>query len=289
MRFCFSLLRVFATMNCLVLGFALNISATEPATVKPTKKIVLVAGEMVAKDKLGHHDYNAGCDVLHHLLEQTPGVTTVTIRQGWPEDESVFAAAAAVVFYTDGGGKQAFLKTPERVAQVQKWMDAGVGLVCIHQAIDFPEPFVEQAKSWLGGVYVPKKSGRGHWNSQHVDFPQHPVTRGVEPWKINDGWLNKLEFVEQQKGVTALVWSGKEHAGSRAGLDNDIVGWVYERPNGGRAFGFSGLDAHSAWSLPGMRQLVVNGVLWTANLEIPSDGAPDEIAAETLEKLQTPR
>jgi hypothetical protein len=51
----------------------------------------------------------------------------------------------------------------------------------------------------------------------------------------------------------------------------------------------SGLDAHSAWSLPGMRRLMLNGVLWTAGKEIPAEGAPCEIEEDKLLAMQTPR
>jgi hypothetical protein len=254
-----------------------------------SKKIVLVAGETAKKDAMGHHDYLAGCKCLQELLAQTSGIRTEFVQEGWPQDEGVFEDAAAVVFYTDGGGKQAFLKTPKRIARMQALADAGVGLVCIHQAVDFPAQFAAQGKSWLGGVYLTGKSGRGHWPSSHVEFPEHPVTRGVQPWKINDGWLNELVFVDDLTGITPLVWSGKVYQGSRSGRTADIVGWAYQRPDGGRSFNFTGLDAHSAWSLPGMRQLMVNGILWSAGIDIPLSGAPNKISEEQLTSFLTPR
>ena len=256
---------------------------------RPQRKIVLVAGETAKVDAIGHHDYLAGCKCLANLLGQSPGVETVQVTEGWPGDERQFDGASAVVFYTDGGGKQAFLQSPERIAKVQALVDAGVGIVMIHQAVDYPDAFANQARSWIGGIYENGKSGRGHWDSKHVDFPNHPIVRGVTPWRLNDGWLNKLQFVDGMKGITPLVWSSKEYAGSRAGLDGDIVGWAYERAGGGRSFSFTGLDAHSAWSLPGMRQLVVNGVLWSAGSEIPLEGARCEIEQAQLDSMQTPR
>jgi hypothetical protein len=251
-------------------------------------KIVLVAGETAKQDTVGHHDYIAGCKCLQALLSQTKNVTTVMVEDGWPADEKVFDKANSIVFYTDGGGKQAFLSDDARVKKLQQLVDAGTGLVLIHQAIDFPASFGDQAKRWIGGAYLPG-SGRGHWDSKHVEFPSHPITRGVEPWEINDGWLNGLQFVDGMKGITPLVWSGKEYLGSRSGLDKDIVGYAYDRPDGGRSFSFSGLDAHSAWSRQGMRQLMVNGVLWSAKAEIPSTGAPCEIEETQLNAMQTPR
>ena len=280
-------------MTRVLMFIALNMFATaiyaQTESASGKHRIVLVAGETALIDVVGHHDYLAGCACLDTLLRQTSQVEPVQVRNGWPDDESVFANAKAVVFYTDGGGQQAFLNSPQRVAKLQSLVDAGVGMVMIHQAVDFPETVAEQAKSWLGGIYLKSSSSRGHWDSNHVDFPKHPITRGVTPWKINDGWLNGIQFVDAMKGITPLVWSGKEYAGSRAGLDKDIVAWSYERPKGGRSFSFTGLDAHSAWSLPGMRQLVVNGVLWTAGMEIPTSGAANEIDEKKLSEMQTPR
>lgn len=253
------------------------------------KKIVLIAGETALVDVVGHHDYLAGCACLDALLRLTNNIEPIQVKSGWPDDEDVFINAKAVVFYTDGGGLQAFLNSPQRIAKLQSLADQSVGIVMIHQAVDFPEANAELAKGWLGGVYVKGSSARGHWDSNHVDFPNHPITRGVTPWKINDGWLNAIQFVDGMKGITPLVWSGKKYAGTRAGLDGDIVAWAFERPKGGRSFAFTGLDAHSAWSLPGMRQLVLNGVLWSAGYEIPTDGADGSIDEARLESLLTPR
>lgn len=262
-------------------------SQADDAAVK--KRIVLVAGETAKRDVLGHHDYLAGCKCLDVLLKQTDGVDTVNVQDGWPEDAHVFDGAKSIVFYTDGGGKQAFLKSPERVAVMQSLADAGTGFVMIHQAVDFPNQFAKQGEAWLGGVYLKDKSGRGHWPSKHIEFPDHPITRGVTPWEIKDGWLNELKFVDQMKGITPLVWSGKAYEESRAGINADIVSWAYQRPDGGRSFGFTGLDAHSAWELPGMRQLVVNGVLWSAGVEIPAKGAACQIEKPALQAMHTPR
>ena len=275
-----------ALVLLIVGAWALPIQA---ADAPAPRKIVLVAGEVAKVDVVGHHDYLAGCQCLEVLLRQTAGVETVRVNDGWPKDESVFDGAQSVVFYTDGGGKQAFLSSPERLAKLQSLMDAGVGLVLIHQAVDVPDEHGKPVQGWLGGVYLKNKSSRGHWDSQHVDFPKHPISQGVTPWKINDGWLNGLQFVDQMQGITPLVWSSKEYEEGRAGIEGHIVAWGYERPRGGRSFGFTGLDAHSAWELPGMRQLVVNGVLWSAGVEIPATGAPCQIEKPALDAMLTPR
>lgn len=287
-------MRIYSLVGAVLLCFAPSIVFGQTGTDRTRRenahrKILLVAGETATQDKLGHHDYLAGCQCMEALLKQTSEIEVVSVRDGWPDEADVFNNCDAVVFYTDGGGQQAFLKSKERIAKMQQLADSSIGMVLIHQAVDFPDEFEHQGKHWLGGVYLKETSGRGHWPSTHLDFPEHPITRGVEPWKVNDGWLNGLSFVEKMAGITPLVWSGKVYEGSRSGRDADIVGWAYERASGGRSFCFTGLDAHSAWSLSGMRKLMVNGILWSANCEIPEAGAPSEIEEQPLLEMQTPR
>ncbi|HRH95971.1 MAG TPA: ThuA domain-containing protein [Prosthecobacter sp.] len=271
-----------------LLSFAASLTLATSLHAEGSVKIVLVAGQVKEVDKVGHHDYLGGCRLMQALLKQTPGVEAVLVEKEWPADESVFNGAASVVFYTDGGGKQAYLATPEHVALVQKLADGKTGLVNIHQAVEFPPEFAKQSADWTGGVYN-ALSSRGHWDSVHDKFPEHPITRGVTPWKINDGWLNHLKFPAGMKGITPLVWSGKEALGSPDGGDKDIVSWTFDRASGGRSFNFSGLDAHHAWELDGMRKLVINGILWSAGAEIPADGAKCDADKALVDSFLTPR
>jgi hypothetical protein len=251
-------------------------------------KIVLVAGKMRVSDRVGHHDYRGGCALLASLLQQTPGVTAIT-ADDWPENDEILGAARAIVCYTAGARKHAFVRSPQRLERMQELVDQGAGLVMIHQAVRYPPELAGLAMSWTGGVHVLGKAGRGHWPTHHREFPDHPVTRGVQPWKIKDGWMNEIEFTEGMNGVTPLVWAGRKYGGSSEGGLADVVSWTYERPDGGRAFCFTGLDAHSAWAVPGVRQLVVNGVLWSAGLTVPLIGAPCDVDDADLRSYLTPR
>lgn len=264
---------------------------TVPVTGGQSKpaEIVLISGTVKTPDKVGHHDYLAGCTLAAFLLEQTSGVSVTAVRDGWPEDDGVFDAARSLVFYTGGVDKHAFLKSAQRIERIQRLIDHGVGIVMIHQAVHYPREFARQATTWIGGVHVPGKSGRGHWRTHHWKFPAHPVTRGVQPWKIKDGWLNEIQFVDGMRGITPLVWSSRKYGGSSEGGAADVVSWTYDRPGGGRSFCFTGLDAHSAWSVPGVRQLIVNGILWSAGLSVPTGGAPCAADETVLKGHLTPR
>ena len=251
--------------------------------------VVLIAGEMSVPDRLGHHDYVGGCNLLAHLLEQTPGVRTKRVDDGWPTDERVFDIARTVVLYSGGGRKHPFVANTARWEKIERLAGNGVGFVLLHQAVSFPPESADRALPCIGGVHVRGESRRGHWPTFHRTFPAHAVTRGVRPWETTDGWLTQIRFVNAMKDVVPLVWSGEQHRGSPLGGTDDIASWAYEREDIGRTFCFTGLDAHSAWALPGLRQLVVNGILWSAGLPIPDNGASCQADATAVNSCITPR
>jgi type 1 glutamine amidotransferase len=250
-----------------------------PIEVQPpdpsAAKIVLIAGDAGTGHGPGEHEHFAGCALLMRMLQQTPGVAPVMAKDGWPTNPETLKGARTLVFYMDGGGKQSTIKHAD---EIQKMMDAGVGIVHIHQVIDYPTDAGKQAMTWLGGVYDAKSGGaRGHWDESFTTFPQHEVTRGVEPFKLNDGWILKLTFVPELKGVTPILrttqLSPKVKPDKPITGPANIVCWTYDRPGGGRAFVLTGGHGHANWGLPGLRRLMVNGILWSAKVEVPAGGA----------------
>lgn len=254
--------------------------AIEEQPKDPTAaKIVLIAGPNIYKP--GEHEYVAGCAVLMDLLRQTPGVAPVLAVE-WPKKEETFAGAKAVVFYFDGGDKHALLKDG-RVAQIQKLADAGVGIVHLHQTIDYPKDFGDRVREWLGGAWEKGYSIRSHWVTEFKTFPEHPITRGVKPFKIDDGFLSKVRFVPDMKGVTPLLSTVSPKAKPGKGSD-DVVAWAFERPSGARAFVFTGGHLHVSLAEEGYRRFIVNGILWAASVEIPAAGAPVALDEKELPK-----
>jgi hypothetical protein len=255
-----------------------NLTAAEEST-----KIVLIAGKVNPKMKAGQHDYEVGCKVLAKFLEQTPGVKTEVITGGWPQDSSVFKGAKSLVFYCDGNGKQDFLKKPERLKLIKSLVAGGVGLVSLHQTIEYPKKFIPLATAWFGGTYI--KGARGHWPTKHEAFPDHEVCRGVTSWSDNDGWLTGINFTAGMKSMTPLVWSGKTHKGASSGGDKDIVSWTYDRVAGGRSFVFSGLHQVQSLKFKGLRKLLTNGILWSAGVKLPQEGSSVNLTEEILKTL----
>ena len=253
----------------------------QPQDAKLTK-IAFVAGSSVYKP--GEHEYIAGCALLMDMLRQTPGVFPV-LAIDWPEKPETFAGARAIVMFFDGGDKHALLKG-DRFDQIQKLSDAGVGLVQFHQLDDYPKEFGDRARGLMGAAFEKGFSQRAHWITDFTSFPDHPVFRGVTPFQINDGWLYKLRFVPEMKGVKPLLRtvSPKAKPLSPGSEDDAIVSWVYERPGSGRSFTFTGGHLHKSLGEEAYRRFLVNGILWAAKRDIPASGAAVTMAPASLDK-----
>jgi len=250
-------------------------------------KIVLIAGTNTYKP--GEHEYVAGCAVLRDLLRQTPGVFPV-LALDWPKNPETLAGAKAVVFFLDGGDKHPLLKG-DHLAQMQKLADAGVGFVQMHQGVDVPKDLGERMRGMSGAAWEKGFSQRGHWIADFKSFPKHAVFNGVTPFKIDDGWLFQLRFAAGEKGVTPLLHTAnpKAKAKAKAPAPTDaVVAWAFERPGAGRSFTFTGAHLHVSLAQEGYRRFLVNGILWSAGLEVPAAGAPVALEKADLEKYLKP-
>lgn len=267
---------VLAQVAAAVRGQEPKVAVEELPRDPKAAKIVLIAGSNYYKP--GEHEYVAGCAVLADLLRQTPGVAPV-LALDWPKKPETLAGARAVVFFFDGGDKHAVLKD-KRLAEVQKLADAGVGLVGFHQAVDISKDLGDRMRGWMGAAWEKGYSQRAHWVSEFKSFPAHPVFRGVSPFTIDDGWLYKLRFVPDRKGITPLLRTVAPKTPVKEPGADAVVAWLYERPapDGGKAtgrsFAFTGCHLHESLAQEGYRRFLINGILWSAHVDIPPEGAP---------------
>ena len=259
----------------------------KPATDPNVSKIVLVAGRQ--SHGPGEHEFFAGCAVLMKLLKQTPGVFPVMCRDGWPKNPKTFEGAKSVVFFMDGGGGHPIIQKDHREV-VEKLMNAGVGFVNLHYAVEYPKSQSDHIFNWLGGYYETGFSTNPHWKAAFKTLPEHPITRGVKPFDIQDEWYFNIRFAPESKKVVPILKAtppdnkrGTKAAKEFAGR-SEIVAWAFEREGGGRSFGFTGGHFHKNWGDENFRRLVVNAILWTAKLEIPKDGAKVDLDPADLNK-----
>jgi type 1 glutamine amidotransferase len=248
-------------------------------------KIVLVAGSK--SHGPGDHEFFAGCAILMDMLKQTPGVFPVMARDGWPRNEAIFKGAKSVLFYMDGRGGHPVAK---HFDVLQPLIDQGVGWVNLHYAVDYTPKDGAKVIEWMGGFYDAEISINPHWDADFSALPDHPVSRGVKPFKIRDEWYYNMRWLPDQSKVVPLLQAvppdntrGTPDAKSHPGR-SEVTAWAYERANGGRAFGFTGGHTHRNWANDDFRRLVVNAILWTAKVEVPKEGAPCVLAPGAIER-----
>lgn len=259
-----------------------------------TKQILMIAGKR--SHNYGAHEHYAGLRILKESIEEATDGCKVTVTRGWPDDEALVEAADTIVIYCDGGRRH--LAIPKRDALAKKMAD-GCGLVCLHYAVEVPlgQPH-EDWLAWLGGNFEINYSVNPHWTARFDDLPDHPVTRGVEGFESDDEWYFHLRFNPLAKSILSAVapeatmrrpdgeHSGNPHVRkSVAAGEKQTVAWTFDRPDGGRSFGFSGGHHHWNWQHDDIRRLVTNAIRWTAgdNVEESGSAVPSVLFDDLLE------
>jgi len=251
------------------------------------KKIVLVAGRK--SHGYNAHEHNAGCLLLAKWLnENVPGVFAAVYQSGWPKDPTAFDNADAISIFCDGGGGHVAMPHLDEVDAMAK---KGMGIACLHYGVEIPKGRPgDSMLNWTGGYFETFWSVNPHWKAEFKKFPIHPVTRGVKPFEIDDEWYYHMRFAEKMKGVTPVLTaipadSTRKPGNSAHGANPTVfarkgmpehVGWVYERPGGGRGFGFTGGHWHHNWANRSFRTIVLNGLVWIAGLDVPANGVPSK-------------
>ena len=286
----------------LLLGLTLGVTSWALPVRAEDAKIVLIAGR--PSHPKGAHEFNAGMKLLTRCLADVPGIKPVFVAGGWPEDESVFDGARAVVFFMDGGGGHPIVQG-DHLARIARLMDRGVGLACMHYAVEVPAAKAgREFLDWIGGYYEDRFSTNPHWTAEIKTLPDHPITRGVKPFAVEDEWYYNIRFRPEMKGVTPILVAapsddtrlGKSasprgpypHIVAANGRE-EVLAWAVERPDGGRGFGFTGGHFHKNWGNADFRTLVLNAIAWTAKLEVPAGGIPSNVAPDELARNLDPK
>jgi type 1 glutamine amidotransferase len=108
-----------------------------------------------------------------------------------------------------------------------------------------------------------------------IPDPRHPICRGIADFEVRDEFYYRLKFVQPISSIIPLVQADIE--GKR-----ETVAWAWERGDGGRSFGFSGLHFHQNWRLEPYRRLAVQAVLWTMRLPAPESGVDLDVPEALL-------
>ena len=261
------------------------------------KKIVLVAGH--PSHGPGEHEFRAGCLLLQKCLNDVPGVHAVVYTNDWPGEATAFDDAAAVLFYMDGGAGHP-LAGGDNLKIVDELAKKGVGIGCAHNAVEISTKrgrtnFLE----WTGGFYEYGVSVNPDWTADTKLAADHPITRGVRPFKLQDEWYFNIHFREGMRGVTPIL-SATPPVEVRAACKaypavlaaagrEEVLMYAVENPGANRGFGFTGGHFHRNWRNDNFRKLVLNGMLWLAHVEVPADGTASTVSAGELAQNLDPK
>jgi hypothetical protein len=265
----------------------------EPLPAERT--VLLVAGP--PSHGPGEHEHNAGVQLLARCLADVPKLKTRVALNGWPADPAALEGADAVLVLSDGGRRHPALG--DRIAVLAPRMASGLGFGVIHYAT---EPARTQGGpellAWAGGYFEVDRSVNPSWEASMSVASTHAVTRGVQPFRVKDEWYFHLRFPEGLAGVSPLLTAvppastmtrpDGPHEGNpsvRAAVaagEPQVLSWAFERPDGGRGFGFTGGHFHTNWGHQDFRKVVLNAAVWLAGVDVPKDGVACTVSEADL-------
>jgi type 1 glutamine amidotransferase len=271
------------------------------------KRIVLIAGK--PSHPPGMHEFRAGCLLFQKALAGLPGVKVDVYDMGWPsktvdgarvDDDAALEEADAVLIYSDGGRGNPAIQG-ERMKIIDALAKKGVGLGFGHYGVEVPAgPPGDAMHRWIGGYYETLWSVNPMWKPAFDKLPEHPITRGVQPFATHDEWYFNMRWTNDEaakKRITPILVATPSdevrkgpYVSPRGPYDHIIADsgkaetmmWVYERPDGGRSFGFTGGHTHANWGDPNQRKIMLNALLWIAKADVPARGVEDHITEADL-------
>jgi len=265
-----------------LLGF-LGLSVMASWAVEPDSQVLIVVGP--SNHAPGTHEVGAGGRLIAHCLESMetlPGFKA-EVRLEWPVGQAILDTASTVVFIGDTFPP---MRLPDSAAILKKlgeMMARGCGIVCVHYATglraddvraDGDHPLLQ----WMGGYFATKCL---HHQSIARIFPaatiapaapDHPIWRGCQAFTIHDEpYINNYFGPYGNRmaaNVTALATAMLPPEAPKA----ETVSWCVERQDGGRGFAVVMPHFYRNWKNDELRRFIMNGIVWTAKLEVPEAG-----------------
>lgn len=259
--------------------------------VAAERHLVLIAGD----SGRGAHEYDSGMRLFASCLSDVDGLRISVVTGGWPKDESMLETADAIVFYSNGLGGHPALQG-NRLERLDGWVNGGMGIGMMHFAVDVPpDRGGEEFKRWIGGHYETYYSVNPFWTPEFESLPEHPITRGVEPFSLRDEWYFNMRFRDNMEGIKPILVATPSddtrdgpyvhprgpypHIQEQKGRE-ELLMWAVERPDGGRGFGFTGGHYHKGWKNDNMRKVVLNALVWVTGMDVPAGGVVSDVSGD---------
>ena len=250
------------------------------------KNISIIAGP--ASHGWNEHEFPAGSEALAHALNESGLEVHTTVHLGWPKDESSLARAHAIVLYCDGIADHVAKGKANTLHQLYQ---NGANIAVLHFAL---EPSDQELADFfaesIGGYFEVDWSVNPVWTLADPILADHEINSGITPFTLEDEWYYHMRFADEAK-ITPILSAHPPLStlgadGPRSGnptvrqaLENQQpqhLAWTKIGHEQQRGFGFTGGHFLHNWNHDTFRTLVLNGIAWTAGIQIPNKGIPSK-------------
>lgn len=255
---------------CLPLFVFLGGAEVSPAAEPSSGKALLISKQ--PDHPYGSHMYLhtarmlAECSRLNGL--------DAAVSDGWPKSETELRDVKTIVVYTSPAA-ELLLDGPQR-DEVDRMMKRGVGLVTIHWASSVKQEdfdrLGERWMSYLGGTWISNVGLSTDKAELKQLIPKHPNCRGWSPYELHDEYYLNPTISKEAQPILQVRTKGQDV----------VVGWAYERPDGGRSYGTTLGHFYSNFEREPFRRAIVNAILWTAHRDVPETGARVDVTDAVL-------
>lgn len=272
-------------------------SAAQAAAAK--KPIVFLAGPKDhGRPGNGRHEYEKDLRSLAGFLESSPnlqGIQTKVFVGKAPRDLAELQDASAIVIESSSDrdpnethplfpqepttDRRTY--DPETTAYLKQLdqliKDKRIGVAIFHYST-WVEHWVARKYylQWIGGLWVSMGSTNpvAEW-SMTLKNEDHPILRGVKPWTYRDEVFCKYFLPPDRRRTDLLVGTP-----ASSPLGPQLAAWAYNRDDGGRGFLMGGVDFHDNLAkVDDYRRFLLNGIVWTAGIEVPPGGVQSVVPA----------
>ncbi|MBC8352747.1 MAG: ThuA domain-containing protein [Planctomycetes bacterium] len=255
----------------------------QPRLVVAETRVVIIVGP--SSHPPGTHEVAAGGRLMKHCLETADDLPDVKVDlfNEWPTDQKVLDAASTIVFTGDTFPPNRLPNAKNTLKKLGQMMESGCGIVCVHYATglraeDVAADGEHPLLHWMGGYFATRCA---HHQSIARIYPaakitpaaaMHPIWQGCQPFTLHDEpYINNYfgkDGNKQAANVTLLASSLLPPENPKP----ETVSWCIERADSGRGFGIVMPHFYRSWKIEDLRRFILNGIAWTAKLEVPERG-----------------
>ena len=244
-------------------------------------KQLLILGQKPDGHPPGTHEYMPGASIVEAMFagRKEVQVTVAQADEPWASGPKLIAKADAIVVFLNEGGR--FIQDdPKRAKAFADFAQRGGGLVVYHWGMGARDakliaPFLKLFGGCHGGP--DRKYTVVNKAKFQVSAPKHPVMTGIQSFELPfEEFYYKLKVPKNPKHWTPLV---------KVPIKGSVetVGWAWERPDGGRSVGYSGLHFHVNWRHEQYQRLIAQAVWWALKQPMPKEGLNPKLKPEMLE------